>query len=200
VQDASYPLRDKPVDTFAGMIDQWLGPSADLARVRFHRHTDYRKIAAALMADLVTGLSPGGEFIKATHAQLTFIARTHPGKPLQQLMVRMYAGVVMAGRDGKAVAELVQPTASQHLPSGQRHAGKHASGIHIDDIVALQKRFDLGERDPAEVVVERDILQRLDDHVSILLVEKSRPLFTLQLIDENVDGLLPRKIFGIPGR
>ena len=61
-------------------------------------------------------------------------------------------------------------------------AGEGGAGVHVDQIVTGEKLFDLAEGEPAEFVVEGDVLCDLDDQVTVAFAEEACALFRLELV------------------
>ncbi|CAM5531453.1 hypothetical protein SVIOM74S_02581 [Streptomyces violarus] len=68
----------------------------------------------------------------------------------------------------------------------ERQAGQDRPGVHVHEVLDPQQPVQLTQRQPVEVLVQRDLVEHLDDHVAVALAVEPGALFGLEHIGDHL--------------
>ena len=203
MQQAADAARDEGGDARLHRLDHRLRPARHLAGVRFHLDPEDPEVPPVAPAQLVRVALPPRHTAQRARLAVDFGARADLGQPTEHRLDRLAALVPGQRRCDERLAEAAcggvgRAAGGQRLGAPSAHQGdrrNHRAGVHVDGVRLLHQRLDLPERQPVEVVVQRDVVAGLHDDVPVPLAQEEEPLLGLKLIHQYaIDAALQEEV------
>ena len=192
VQQAPDAPRHEGGDACLHRLDHRLRPPRHLAGVRFHLDPEDPEVPPVVPAQLVCVALPPRHAAQRARLAVDFGAGADLGEPTEHCLDRLAALVPCQRRRDQRLSEAARgrvgrAAGGQRLATGryQRDRRDHRAGVHVDGVRLLHQPLDLPERQPVEVVMQRDVLAGLHDDVPVPLPQEEEPLLGLELIHED---------------